>query len=88
MKLINRGSKQSPIARQACDAALAEHVARFGEFGRRATVSTYTVQVEGGKGGGRGDEPAHQLCGNGTMRCAPIKAIARTESLRRKHGTI
>jgi len=49
MKLINRGSKQSPIARQACDAALAEHVARFGEFGRRATVSTYTVQVEGAK---------------------------------------
>lgn len=49
MKLINRGSKQSPIARQACDAALAEHVARFGEFGRRATVSTYTVQVEGTK---------------------------------------
>lgn len=49
MKLINRGSKQSPIARQACDAALAEHVARFGEFGRRATVSTYTVQIEGAK---------------------------------------
>lgn len=49
MRLINRSSKQSPIARQACDAALAEHVERFAEYGRRATVSTYTVQVEGAK---------------------------------------
>nr|WP_318382700.1 DUF4060 family protein [uncultured Enterobacter sp.] len=49
MRLINRCSKDSRLARQACDAALAEHVARFGEFGRQKTTSTYTILVEGSK---------------------------------------
>ncbi|VFS74236.1 Uncharacterised protein [Kluyvera cryocrescens] len=34
MKLINRGSKQSPIARQACEIALATHQKRYGDYGR------------------------------------------------------
>lgn len=48
MRLINR-SKNSPLGRQACDAALAQHVERFGEFGRQKTKSTYTVLVGGMK---------------------------------------
>lgn len=47
MRLINRST--SPLARQACDAALAEHVRRFGNFGRAKTKSTYTVSVSGMK---------------------------------------
>ncbi|MEX5411548.1 DUF4060 family protein [Atlantibacter subterranea] len=48
MRLINR-SKSSPIARQACNAALAEHVTRFGDYGPQKTKSTYTVAVQGTK---------------------------------------
>ncbi|HHT0257296.1 TPA: DUF4060 family protein [Raoultella planticola] len=46
MRLINR-SKQSPLGRQACDAALAKHVELYGEYGRQKTKRTYTVIVEG-----------------------------------------
>lgn len=49
MKLINRSSKNSPLARQACDAALASHVAKFGPYGRHDKTTTYTVMVEGVK---------------------------------------
>ncbi|HEP1896385.1 TPA: DUF4060 family protein [Kluyvera cryocrescens] len=49
MKLINRGNKQSPIARQACDIALATHHQRYGEYGRSKMKETYTVQVSGVK---------------------------------------
>lgn len=46
MRLINR-SKQSPVGRLACDAALAKHVELYGEFGRQKTKTTYTVVVDG-----------------------------------------
>jgi hypothetical protein len=36
MRLINR-SKQSPLGRQACDAALAKHVELYGAYGRQKT---------------------------------------------------
>lgn len=49
MKLINRSSKNSPLARQACDAALASHVEKFGPYGHHDKTTTYTVQVEGVK---------------------------------------
>lgn len=49
MRLINRSRKDSPLARRACDAALAKHVERFGDYARRATRSEYTVQVDGAK---------------------------------------
>ncbi len=49
MRLINRSSKDSPLARRACDAALARHVERFGDYASRATSSKYTVQVDGAK---------------------------------------
>lgn len=49
MRLINRSRKDSPLARRACDAALAKHVERFGDYANRATRSEYTVQVEGAK---------------------------------------
>lgn len=48
MRLINR-SKHSPLGRQACDAALAKHVERYGDYGRSQMKETYTVQVEGVK---------------------------------------
>lgn len=48
MRLINR-SKQSPLARQACDAALAKHVEIYGEFGKQKTKTTYTVAIDGMK---------------------------------------
>ncbi|WP_308563950.1 DUF4060 family protein [uncultured Klebsiella sp.] len=48
MRLINR-SKQSPLGRLACDAALAKHVELYGEYGRQKKKSTYTVQVQGSK---------------------------------------
>lgn len=48
MRLINR-SKQSPLGRQACDAALAKHVERYGDYGRNQMKETYTVQIEGVK---------------------------------------
>ena len=44
MRLINRGNQQSPLARQACDIALATHHERYGDYGR-----SYTVRVEGVK---------------------------------------
>jgi hypothetical protein len=47
MRLINRGSKQSPLARRACDAALATHHAKFGEYGRQKHRTNYTVVVDG-----------------------------------------
>ncbi len=34
MRLINRGNQQSPLARQACDIALAAHYERYGDYGR------------------------------------------------------
>lgn len=46
MRLINRGSKQSPLARQA---ALAAHQQRYGDYGRSKMKETYTVRVEGVK---------------------------------------
>lgn len=49
MKLINRGSQQSPLARRACDLALAAHAERYGEYGRSKMKETYTVRVEGVK---------------------------------------
>lgn len=49
MRLINRGSKQSPLARQACDLALATHAERYGNYGRSKMKETYTVRVEGVK---------------------------------------
>jgi hypothetical protein len=48
MRLINRGSKQSPLARQAC-IALAAHQQRYGNYGRSKMKETYTVRVEGVK---------------------------------------
>ena len=48
MRLINR-SKQSPLGRQACDAALAKHVELYGDYGRQKTKRTYTVIVQGSK---------------------------------------
>lgn len=48
MRLINR-SKQSPLGRQACDAALAKHVELYGEYGRQKMKITYTVVVQGSK---------------------------------------
>jgi len=32
MRLINRANQQSPLARQACDIALATHAERYGEL--------------------------------------------------------
>lgn len=49
MRLINRGSQQSPLARRACDLALAVHAERYGEYGRSKMKETYTVRVEGVK---------------------------------------
>jgi len=49
VRLINRSKKDSPLARRACDAALARHVERFGDYASRATSSKYTVQVDGAK---------------------------------------
>ncbi|HAV1970609.1 MULTISPECIES: DUF4060 family protein [Enterobacter cloacae complex] len=46
MQLINR-SKQSPLARRTCEAALAKHVEIYGEFGMQKTKTTYTVVVDG-----------------------------------------
>ncbi len=46
MRLINRGSKQSPLARKACEIALATHQQRYGEYGRSKMKETYTVRVE------------------------------------------
>lgn len=46
MRLINR-SKQSPIGRRACDAALAAHQEAFGEYGRQKARTNYTVDVDG-----------------------------------------
>ncbi len=49
MRLINRSRKDSPLVRRACDAALARHVERFGDYASRATSSEYTVLVDGMK---------------------------------------
>lgn len=49
MRLINRGNKQSPIARQACEIALTAHHERYGDYGRSKMKETYTIQVEGVK---------------------------------------
>lgn len=49
MRLINRSSKDSPLARRACDTALARHVERFGAYASRATSSVYIVLVDGMK---------------------------------------
>ena len=49
MKLINHGSQQSPLARRACDLALAAHAERYGEYGRSKMKETYTVRIEGVK---------------------------------------
>lgn len=49
MRLINRGNQQSPLARQACDIALATHHERYGDYGRSKMKETYTVRVEGVK---------------------------------------
>ncbi|HCA3680740.1 TPA: DUF4060 family protein [Klebsiella pneumoniae] len=48
MRLINR-SKQSPLGRQACDAALAKHVELYGDYGMQKMKRTYTVVVQGTK---------------------------------------
>lgn len=49
MKLINRGNKQSPIARQACEIALATHQERYGDYGRSKMAEMYTIRIEGVK---------------------------------------
>ena len=49
MRLINRSSKKTPLARQACDAALAQHVEKFGAYGRQYKTTSYTVLVGGVK---------------------------------------
>lgn len=49
MRLINRGKQQSPLARQACDIALATHYERYGDYGRSKMTETYTILVEGVK---------------------------------------
>lgn len=49
MRLINRSRKSSPLARRACDAELAQHVKRFGEYGRQYKTTSYTVLVGGVK---------------------------------------
>lgn len=49
MKLINRGCKQSLLARQACDIALATYAERYGDYGRSKMKETYTVRLEGVK---------------------------------------
>ncbi|MBT2053162.1 DUF4060 family protein [Enterobacter hormaechei] len=49
MRLINRGSEQSPLARRACDLALAAYAERYGEYGRSKMKERYTVRVEGVK---------------------------------------
>lgn len=49
MRLINRGNQQSPLARQACDIALAAHLQTYGDYGRSKMKETYTVKVEGVK---------------------------------------
>lgn len=49
MKLINRGNQQSPLARQACDIALATHHECYGDYGRSKMKKTYTILVEGVK---------------------------------------
>lgn len=49
MRLINRGNQQSPLARQACDIALATHHERYGDYGRSKMKETYTILVEGVK---------------------------------------
>lgn len=48
MRLINR-SKQSPVGRMACDAALAKHLETYGEYGRQKQRTNYTVDVSGMK---------------------------------------
>lgn len=47
MKLINRGSKQSMLARRTCDAALATHHAKYGDYGWQKHRTNYTVVVDG-----------------------------------------
>lgn len=49
MKLINRGNKQSSIARQACEIALATHQERYGDYGRSKMAEMYTIRIEGVK---------------------------------------
>ncbi|ASD97625.1 TPA: DUF4060 family protein [Salmonella enterica subsp. enterica serovar Potsdam] len=49
MRLINRGNQQSPLARHACDIALATHHERYGDYGRSKMKEIYTVRVEGVK---------------------------------------
>lgn len=49
MKLINRGSKQSPLARQTCAIALETHHQRYGDYGRSKMTEMYTIRVEGVK---------------------------------------
>ncbi|WP_300001595.1 DUF4060 family protein [uncultured Cedecea sp.] len=48
MKLINR-SKHSSVGGRACDAALATHHAKFGNYGRQKSRTNYTVSVDGMK---------------------------------------
>lgn len=48
MRLINR-STQSPLARKACEIALAAHQERYGDYGRSKMREMYTVRVEGVK---------------------------------------
>lgn len=49
MRLINLGSKQSPLARQACEVALQTHHARYGDYGRQKHQTRYVVEVNGMK---------------------------------------
>lgn len=49
MKMINRGNKQSPLARRACEAALVAHHAKYGDYGRQKHRTNYTVVVDGMK---------------------------------------
>lgn len=48
MKLINR-SKHSSAGSRACEAALATHHAKYGNYGRQKSRTNYTVSVDGMK---------------------------------------
>lgn len=87
MRLINRGNQQSPLARQACDIALAAHQQRYGDYGRSKMKETYTVKVEGVEGLGGGGEPQGELCGHGNDRHAPLACPSRPGVLIKNYQT-
>ena len=79
MKLINRGNQQSPLARQACDIALAAHQERR----LRAQQDAGDVHGAGGRreGLGGGGEPQGELRGHGDDRHATTAIFTRAVRL-------